>query len=69
MTAPDVATPIKTMCPRCHTMIQVPNTIKLQEVITCQKCKNSFEILSKIPMTLGPVATPKEYRSGGLFKR
>jgi uncharacterized protein YbaR (Trm112 family) len=69
MTTPDVVTTIKTMCPRCHNTIQVPSSVKIEEVITCQKCKNSFEIISKIPMTLNPIGTPKEYRGGGFFKR
>ena len=69
MNTPSTTTSVKTMCPKCHNMIQIQVTVKVQDVVTCPKCKISLEVTSKIPLTLSRISDQEEKGGRGLFNR
>ena len=69
MSTTEVATLKKTMCPKCYNMIEVPSSVRVQDVVTCKKCKTEFEILTKVPITLGWLSNTREKKKGGIFPR
>jgi len=65
----EITTALKTKCPKCHNIISLPGSIKPKDVVTCGKCKTSLEVISKLPLTLGPMDVPMEYSSRGFFRK
>jgi len=69
MNTQDNPTSTKAMCPKCQNRIPVAGVIKIQDVITCPKCKTMLEVISKVPLTLSRVKNGAEYDSRQLFRR
>lgn len=69
MSTTEVSTSKKTMCPKCYNPIEVPSPVRVQDVVSCKKCKNEFEVLTKVPITLGLLGNTKEKKKGGIFPR
>lgn len=69
MITEDNPTAIKTKCPKCQNPISIEAQIKIQDAITCPKCKTMLEVISKVPLTLSRVKNVAEYDSRQLLRR
>jgi hypothetical protein len=69
MNITEIPTAKKTMCPKCYNMIEFPTSVRVQDVVACKKCKNEFEVLTKIPVTLSWLNNTSKAQKRRIFSR